>query len=45
MKLEAEISVPHSDEECYVTIIVNRDGTVEMKRYEVEEVPEEIAGA
>lgn len=45
VKLEAEISVPHSDEECYVTIIVNRDGTVEMKRYEVEEVPEEIAGA
>ena len=42
VKLEAEISVPHSDEECYVTILVNRDGTVTMKRYESEDVPTEI---
>ena len=45
VKLEAEISVPHSDEECYVTIVVNRDGTVSMKRFETEVVPEEIVGA
>ncbi len=45
VKLEAEISVPHSEEECYVTIVVNRDGTISMKRYEDEEVPDEIVGA
>ncbi len=43
VKLEAEISVPHSDEECYVTITVLRDGTVTMERYTDTEVPEEIA--
>ena len=42
IKLEAEISVPHSDEECYVTILVNCDGTMTMKRYESEDVPNEI---
>ena len=45
IKLEAEISVPHSDEECYVTIMVGADGSLTMKRYESEDVPEEIAGA
>lgn len=45
IKLEAEISVPHSDEECYVTIMVDDHGGMTMKRYESEAVPEEIAGA
>ena len=44
VKLEAEISVPHSEEQCYVTIVVNRSGAVSMKRYEAEEVPDEIIG-
>lgn len=45
VKLEAEISVPHSDEECYVTIKVGRDGSVDISKYMMtEEVPEEIAG-
>lgn len=44
VKLEAEISVPHSDEECYVTIKVGRDGSVDISRYMAEEVPDEIAG-
>lgn len=44
VKLEAEISVPHSDEECYITITIDKNGNTNISRYETEEVPEEIVG-
>ncbi len=42
MKLEAEVSVPHSDEEAYITIYVGRDGSVRMEPYTIEEIPDEM---
>ena len=42
VKLEAEISVPHSDEETYITIVIDKNGNTHISRYETEEVPEEI---
>lgn len=42
LRLEAEVSVPHSDEECYVVIDVDTNGGVNIYRYEDEAVPEEL---
>lgn len=42
VNLEAEVSVPHSDEECYITMTILGDGTLQMQRYINNEVPDEV---